>query len=59
MKATYQKQLEMGTKFFTPLTYISNILGGMNGDTNWQAMKGKSGEADVLAGREFLDRLLP
>jgi catechol 2,3-dioxygenase-like lactoylglutathione lyase family enzyme len=28
MKATYQKQLEMGTKFFTPLTDISNILGG-------------------------------
>jgi len=28
MKAVYQKQLEMGTKFFTPLTDISNILGG-------------------------------
>jgi len=28
MKAAYQKQLEMGTKFFTPLTDISNILGG-------------------------------
>ena len=28
MKAVYQKQLEMGTKFFTPLTDISDILGG-------------------------------
>jgi catechol 2,3-dioxygenase-like lactoylglutathione lyase family enzyme len=28
MKATYQKQLELGTKFFTPLTDISDILGG-------------------------------
>jgi catechol 2,3-dioxygenase-like lactoylglutathione lyase family enzyme len=28
MKAEYQRQLEMGTKFFTPLTDISNILGG-------------------------------
>ena len=28
MKATYQKQLEMGTKFFTPLTDISDIIGG-------------------------------
>jgi catechol 2,3-dioxygenase-like lactoylglutathione lyase family enzyme len=28
MKATYQKQLEMGTKFFTPLTDISDIGGG-------------------------------
>jgi len=28
MKATYQKQTEMGTKFFTPLTDISDILGG-------------------------------
>jgi catechol 2,3-dioxygenase-like lactoylglutathione lyase family enzyme len=28
MKAAYQKQLEIGTKFFTPLTDISNILGG-------------------------------
>jgi len=28
MRAAYQKQLEMGTKFFTPLTDISNILGG-------------------------------
>lgn len=28
MKAAYQKQLEMGTKFFTPLTDISAMLGG-------------------------------
>ncbi len=28
MKATYQKQLDLGTKFFTPLTDISDILGG-------------------------------
>ena len=28
MKATYQKQIESGTKFFTQLTDISDILGG-------------------------------
>lgn len=28
MKAAYQKQIESGTKFFTPLTDISDILGG-------------------------------
>jgi len=28
MKATYEKQLDLGTKFFTPLTDISDILGG-------------------------------
>ena len=28
MKATYQRQLEMGTKFFTPITDISDIGGG-------------------------------
>jgi catechol 2,3-dioxygenase-like lactoylglutathione lyase family enzyme len=32
MKATYQKHLEMGTKFFTPLTDISDI-GGNTGAT--------------------------
>jgi catechol 2,3-dioxygenase-like lactoylglutathione lyase family enzyme len=32
MKATYQKQLDMGTKFFTPLTDISDI-GGNTGAT--------------------------
>jgi catechol 2,3-dioxygenase-like lactoylglutathione lyase family enzyme len=29
MKATYQKQLDMGTKFFTPLTDISWLAGGV------------------------------
>jgi len=33
MKATYQKQLDSGTKFFTPLTDISDI-GGQAGLTN-------------------------
>ncbi len=28
MKAAYQKQIQSGTKFFTPLTDISDILGG-------------------------------
>jgi catechol 2,3-dioxygenase-like lactoylglutathione lyase family enzyme len=28
MNAAYKRQLELGTKFFTPLTDISNILGG-------------------------------
>lgn len=28
MKATYQKQLDLGTKFFTPLTDISGLLPG-------------------------------
>lgn len=32
MKATYQKQLDMGTKFFTPITDISDI-GGNKGAT--------------------------
>lgn len=35
---------------------FSNILGGMNRETNWDAMKGKAGEADLQAGREFIDR---
>ncbi len=35
---------------------FSNLLGGMNGDSAWAAIKGKAGAADVLAGREFLDR---
>jgi catechol 2,3-dioxygenase-like lactoylglutathione lyase family enzyme len=30
MKATYEKQLQMGTKFFTPLTDISDIGGNPN-----------------------------
>jgi len=33
MKATYQKQLDSGTKFFTPLTDISDIGGGPAGAT--------------------------
>jgi len=33
MKATYQKQLDSGTKFFTPLTDISDIIGGPAGAT--------------------------
>jgi hypothetical protein len=35
---------------------FSNILGGMNRETNWDTMKGKAGEADLRAGREFLER---
>jgi len=35
---------------------FSNILGGMAKDTNWEAMKGKAGEADLVAGRDFLAR---
>ncbi len=35
---------------------FSNILGGMNKETNWENIKGKAGGADLLAGRDFLDR---
>ncbi|MCX5658687.1 MAG: hypothetical protein NTW19_03065 [Planctomycetota bacterium] len=35
---------------------FSNILGGMNAGTNWANIKGKAGEADLLAGKDFLDR---
>jgi len=35
---------------------FSNILGGMNAETNWQNIKGKSGEADLVSGRDFMDR---
>jgi hypothetical protein len=35
---------------------FSNILGGMNAATGWQKMKGTAGEADLLAGRDFLHR---
>jgi hypothetical protein len=36
---------------------FSNILGGMNyGQSGWDNIKGKDGEADVRAGRDFLDR---
>ena len=34
---------------------FSNILGGMNGG-NWDAMKSKADGADLVAGRDFLDR---
>jgi len=35
---------------------FSNVLSGMNPETNWERTKGKSGEADLVAGRDFLDR---
>ncbi len=35
---------------------FSNLLGGMNAGSNWSAIKGKNGGADVLAGKDFLDR---
>ena len=35
---------------------FSNILGGMNKETSWEEIKGKSGESDLVAGREFLNR---
>lgn len=35
---------------------FSNILAGMNKDTSWDGMKGKAGAADLVAGRDFLDR---
>ncbi len=35
---------------------FSNLLGGMNKGSNWDQIKGKAGECDVRAGREFLDR---
>ncbi len=36
---------------------FSNLLGGMAGDqSSWNVIKGKSGGADVLAGKDFLDR---
>jgi hypothetical protein len=35
---------------------FSNLLGGMNRGSTWPAIKGHAGEADVKAGREFLDR---
>lgn len=38
------------------LESFSNILGGMNKETNWDALRGRAGEADLVAGRDFLDR---
>ncbi len=36
---------------------FSNLLGGMNyGQSGWENIKGKIGEADVRAARDFLDR---
>lgn len=36
---------------------FSNLLGGMNSkQSGWENIRGQAGEADVLAGREFLDR---
>ena len=35
---------------------FSNVLGGLNKDSNWDAIKDTSGGADVVAGREFLER---
>ena len=38
------------------LEAFSNLLGGMNGDSQWEKIRGTGAGADVLAGREFLDR---
>ena len=35
---------------------FSNVLGGMNKESTWEEIKGKSGESEVRAGREFMDR---
>jgi hypothetical protein len=35
---------------------FSNLLGGMNKDTHWSHIRGKSGGADVLSGRDFIER---
>ena len=35
---------------------FSNLLGGMARNTNWENLRGTGGGADVLAGREFLER---
>lgn len=35
---------------------FSNLFGGMNAHSRWDAVKGHAGGADVLAGKEFLDR---
>lgn len=40
----------------TALEGFSNIMGGMNRATHWDAMKGKAGQADAKAGKEFIDR---
>ena len=38
---------------------FSNILGGMNAATNWSKIRNKAGGADLVSGREFLDRFAP
>lgn len=35
---------------------FSNLFGGMNAATNWSGIKGKAGGADLLGGKDFLDR---
>ena len=35
---------------------FSNVLGGMAKNTQWEQLKGTAGEADLQAGREFLNR---
>ena len=48
-----------GTGLGFALEGFSNVLGGMNKATNWQNMKGKAGEQDLISGREFLKRFAP
>ena len=45
-----------GTGIGFALEGFSNLLGGMNKASTWPQIKGKDGEADVRAGRDFLDR---
>ncbi|HUW31556.1 MAG TPA: hypothetical protein VM223_08075, partial [Planctomycetota bacterium] len=45
-----------GTGLGFALEGFSNVLGGMNKETNWQNMKGKAGEQDLISGCEFLKR---
>jgi hypothetical protein len=45
-----------GTGVGYALEGFSNLLGGMNQHSNWEAIKGHGGEADVRAARDFLDR---
>ena len=35
---------------------FSNLMGGMNKQSQWDQIEGTAGESDVLAGREFLER---
>ena len=45
-----------GTGIGFALEGFSNLLGGMNAASTWPKIKGQEGEADVRAGRDFLDR---